>query len=55
MTIDGVLSLDKGRKRAKALLGQVANGIDPLAAKRQAAANQANSLQAIAEEYFTRE
>src|SRR5271169_1698893 len=32
MTINGVLDLSKARKRAKALLGEVAHGRDPLAA-----------------------
>jgi integrase len=54
-TIDSVLTLDKARKRAKAILGKVANGGDPVAEERAAAAAAENTLQSVCEEYLTRE
>jgi len=54
-TIDSVLTLDKARKRAKAMLGKVAIGGDPVAEERAAAAAEANTLQSVAEEYLKRE
>jgi len=50
-----VLTLDKARKAAKAMLGKVANGSDPVGEKRAAAAAEANTLQSVAEEYLARE
>jgi integrase len=55
MTIDGVLGLDAARKRARALLGEVANDRDPLQARRQEAGRANETFQAIAEAYFARE
>src|SRR5215211_5101393 len=55
MTIDGVLGLAAARKRAKALLGDVAHGRDPLQEQRKADAEQGNTFRSIAEEYLTRE
>jgi integrase len=55
MTIDGILDLSKARKRAKGLLGEVAQGGDPLADKRKTEAAAGNLLKAIAENYLARE
>jgi hypothetical protein len=55
MTINGVLDLSKARKRAKALLGEVAHGRDPLAEKRKAEVTATNTLKSIAEDYLKRE
>lgn len=55
MTIDSVLDLSKARKRAKILLGEVANGRDPLGEKRKAEAAATNTLKYVAENYLTRE
>jgi integrase len=55
MAIDRVLTLDQARKRARVLLGQVANGADPLAERRKAAAAAGNTLRSICEEYLGRE
>lgn len=55
MTINATLPLDKARKRARALLGAVAQGRDPLGERQQAEAETKNTLQAVAEEYLARE
>ena len=55
MAIDGVLTLDQARKRARGLLGQVANGKDPLAERRRDTAAAGNTLRSICEEYLDRE
>src|SRR5439155_3979818 len=55
MTIDGVLGLAAARKRAKSLLGEVANDRDPLRERRKAVEAQENTLRSIAEEYLIRE
>jgi hypothetical protein len=55
MTINGVLDLSKARKRAKALLGEVAHGRDSLAEKRKAKVTAVNTLKSIAEDYLKRE
>ncbi len=58
MTIKGAASvwtLAAARKEAKALLGAVAKGGNPLAERRKAEAGDANSLRAIAETYLQRE
>jgi hypothetical protein len=55
MKIDGALSLDKARKRAAQLLGQVANGKNPLAERREKAAAGENTFKSIAEQYLKRE
>jgi integrase len=54
-TIDSVLTLDKARKAAKAMLGRVANGGDPVAEARAKAAAEKDTLQSVAEEYLKRE
>jgi integrase len=59
MATKSVLSLDEARRWARKMLGQVANGINPLdrrkeeTRKKRAAAS--NSLRAICEEYLDRE
>jgi integrase len=55
MKIDGALSLDKAKKRAAQLLGQVANGKNPAAERKASAAAGANTFRSIAEEYLRRE
>jgi hypothetical protein len=52
MKIDAALSLDKAKERAAQLLGQVANGNNPLAERREKAAAGENTLKSIAEEYL---
>jgi integrase len=49
------LNLDVARKRAKAILGQVAHGKDPAVEKRRAAESSRNSFKAVSERYFQRE
>ena len=48
MTIDSVLGLVKARKRAKILLGQVANDKDPLQERRKARSFATDTFKAIA-------
>jgi integrase len=59
MATDSVLTLDEARRWAKKMLGQVANGINPLDKRREerrkARAAASNSLKAICEEYLHRE
>jgi integrase len=55
MAIDGVLSLEAARKRAKALLGEVAHDRDPLAERRANIAREQDTFQAVSESYFARE
>jgi integrase len=55
MTIDGVLGLTKARKRAKVLLGAVANDKDPLQERRKALAQSEETFQKVAENYLARE
>ena len=55
MAIDGVLSLEGARKRARALLGEVAHDRDPLLERRIAASRERDTFQAVAETYFARE
>jgi hypothetical protein len=54
-TFAGVLSLDKARKEARKLVGDVAKGIDPLAEDRKKVAAGADTLRSVAEEFFRRE
>jgi hypothetical protein len=54
MAIDGVLSLEAARKRAKALLGEVAHDRDPLAERRANVAREQDTFQAVSESYFVR-
>jgi integrase len=55
MAIDGVLGLEAARKRARALLGEVAHDRDPLGERRAEIARERDTFQAIAESYFARE
>jgi integrase len=55
MKVDGVLSLEQARKQARALLGEVARGGDPLGQRRREQQAAANTFHSIAEEFFTRE
>src|SRR6516162_1110041 len=49
------LKLGEARKEAKAILGKVARGGDPLTEKRQKEAAAENTLQSVCENYFIRE
>lgn len=55
MAIKATLKLGEARKEARALLGEVAKGGDPLTERRKDAARATNTLQSVAEEYFQRE
>jgi hypothetical protein len=55
MTIDGVLGLSAARKRARALLGEVAHDRDPLQERRNAISLAEDTFKSIAEAYFARE
>lgn len=55
MAIDGVLSIEDARKRARALLGEVAHDRDPLQERRDQVARERDTFQAVAESYFARE
>jgi integrase len=55
MAIDGALGLEAARKRARALLGEVAHDRDPLQERRIAVSRKRDSFQTIAESYFARE
>jgi integrase len=48
----GPLTPDTARKKAKRILGQVANGQDPQAEKAEAKSNAANTLGALVEDYL---
>ncbi|HEX2353072.1 MAG TPA: Arm DNA-binding domain-containing protein, partial [Xanthobacteraceae bacterium] len=54
-TIKGVLTLDDARKEARAILGRVARGGDPVVERRMAAEGNRNALRAICENYLDRE
>jgi integrase len=55
MTLGGRLSLKDARREARALLGKVDKGHDPLTERRKKSAEAANTLRSIAEEYLGRE
>ena len=55
MTIKGVLKLDDARREAKAILGRVAKGQDPLQDRRDEAAKAAGTLKVVCEDYLARE
>jgi integrase len=55
MTFKPGLTLTEARKEAKAKLGEVAKGVDPMARRRRQEGAASNTLKAIAEEYFKRE
>jgi integrase len=54
MKISATLKLAEARKQAKAKLGEVAKGHDPLAERRQQQAAAENTLQSVCENYFRR-
>ena len=54
MTISGVLPVEQARKEARAILGSVAKGGDPVAAKRAAEAAQENTLASVGNRYLAR-
>src|SRR6266699_2362171 len=55
MTFKPGLTVTQARKEAKAVLGAVARGGDPMAERRRQEGAATNTLKAIAEEYFKRE
>ncbi len=55
LTLKNGLSLTEARREAKAVLGAVAKGRDPLQEARAARAAERNSLKSVAEEYLARE
>jgi integrase len=55
MAIDCVLNLEDARKRARALLGEVAHDRDPLEERRSEVARERDTFRAVAESYFARE
>jgi integrase len=55
MHLKAGLTLTDARKEAKAILGSVAKGGDPLAEKRKAERADGDTLKAIVEEYFAQE
>jgi len=50
-----VLDLEQARKKAKSILGQVAQGADPVMDKRRSAESDRHSLKAVCERYLQRE
>jgi integrase len=55
LAIRATLRLSEARKEARAILGRVGKGGDPLAERRKVEAAAANTLQTICETYFKRE
>jgi hypothetical protein len=55
LTFKPGLTLTDAHKEAKAVLGAVAKGIDPMAERRRQEGAASNTLQAITEEYLKRE
>jgi integrase len=55
LTLDGVLDLKIARKEAKAVLGAVARGRDPLVERRKKAMAASNTLRSVAEQFLNRE
>src|SRR5215208_7360774 len=55
MAIDGVLGLLGARKRARALLGEVAQDRDPLSERRAAATRKQDTFENVAENYMARD
>jgi integrase len=51
----GGLSLDKAKREAKAVIGEVTRGGDPLTERRSASRSAENTLQTVAEEYLARD
>src|SRR5262249_43451568 len=55
VTLNGTVSLDQARKEARALIGDVARGGDPLAERRKERNAGADTFRAIATDYLARE
>jgi integrase len=55
MTLSGVLALHDARREARAILGRVAKGGDPLEERRKAQRVGRDTLKAVVEDYFRRE
>ena len=55
MSLKTALKLGEARKEARAILGKVAKGGDPLSEQRKADAATGNTLKAVCENYFARE
>jgi integrase len=55
MTLDFVLSLEEARKQAKAILGAVARGEDPVTDRRRAVDAERHALRTVVDDYFNRE
>lgn len=55
LAIKATLKLGEARKEARAILGAVAKGHDPLAERRKKEAEAENTLQSVCENYFHRE
>jgi integrase len=55
LTINSVLSLEEARREARAVLGEVARGRDPVLERRKAGEASKNTLRAICEHYLARE
>jgi integrase len=54
-TINSVLGLEDARREARAILGQVARGHDPVVERRRTSEASKNTLQAVCEHYLVRE
>jgi integrase len=54
-TINSVLGLEDARREARAILGQVARGHDPVLERRRTTEANKNSLRAVCERYLARE
>jgi integrase len=55
LAIKATLKLGEARKEAKAILGRVAKGHDPLTERRKEQGEASNTLRAVADSYFARE
>jgi integrase len=55
LAIKATLRLGEARREARAILGAVAKGGDPLTERRKADASASNTLKAVADSYFVRE
>ena len=54
-TINSVLGLENARREARAVLGQVARGHDPVLERRKASEAGRNTLRTVCERYLVRE
>jgi integrase len=54
-TINGVLGLESARREARAILGHVARGHDPVLERRKASEAGKNTLRAVSQRYLVRE